>query len=290
MRRLLAVLLLLASPAAAQVYNPPNSLVPGGAVFTLGSTSVTYGSTVTSVSGLSLVAPAVGAATGASLLLSGTAPTPAATQLTIGANSANPTLGADGEGAVFNAGTGLGLMLAGRGSSNDWQLANRNYSNVLRNPTGTSNVVASGTLTGLTGLTSSGTITFTGLTTGTNADFLCLSAGGVVLLQASACTISSMRFKDVIGAQSDRDALHDVLRLNPITFTMKPGDAPNADWNYDRTQIGLAAENIAEVNAKCAIYEQDGKTPKSYRQECVIAELVGAVRALKAELDEVKRR
>ncbi len=33
------------------------------------------------------------------------------------------------------------------------------------------------------------------LTTGTNADFLCLSSGGVVLLQTSACTISSLRFK-----------------------------------------------------------------------------------------------
>jgi hypothetical protein len=48
------LLALLPVAAAAQVYNPPNALVPGGALFTLGSTAITYGSTVTTVAGLTL--------------------------------------------------------------------------------------------------------------------------------------------------------------------------------------------------------------------------------------------
>ncbi len=128
-----------------------------------------------------------------------------------------------------------------------------------------------------------GGMTNTHITTGTNADFLCLSAGGVFLLQTSACTISSMRFKNWLGDVSSSDALRDVFRLKPIAFTMKEdAQHPNPDRNYPRPQIGLSAENVAEVMPLCAIYEDDGTTPKSYRQECVIAQLVGAVNQLAA--------
>jgi hypothetical protein len=290
MRRLIGLLLaLLPVSATAQVYNPPNALVPGGALFTLGSTSVTYGGTVTTVSNLTLVAPVLGVATGTSLVYSGTAPNPSAGQVSIGGSSANPTLGANGEGVIFtSASAGTGLFIAGKGSTNDLFIGNSALGQVIRVPTGTTNMIGTGTLTGLTGFTSGGTITLSGVTTGTNADFACFAAGGVMTLQTSACTISSMRFKNLIGQQSIDNALADVLGLNPIAFTMKPGEAPNADWNYDKPQIGLSAENVAAVNPKCAIYEQDGKTPKSYRQECVIAELVGAVRALKADNDSLR--
>jgi hypothetical protein len=131
-------------------------------------------------------------------------------------------------------------------------------------------------------------ITVTGVTTGTNADFLCLSSGGVILLQTSACTISSLRFKNLIGSVEPADSLNRIVDLRPIAFTMKPGERPNADWNYDKPQIGLSAENVATTMPKCAIYEQDGKTPKSYRQECVIAELVGGMQAQQREIEALK--
>lgn len=119
-------------------------------------------------------------------------------------------------------------------------------------------------------------LTVAGITTGTNADFLCLSAGGVVLLQTSACTISSLRFKE--NVQDYRgDGLSVIGALRPIAFTMKPQEVPNADWNFDQPQIGLAAENVAEVAPMAAIYEQDGKTPKSYRQEALLAVAVKAI-------------
>jgi hypothetical protein len=139
-------------------------------------------------------------------------------------------------------------------------------------------------------LTSNGTITFAGVTTGTNADFVCMAAGGVLTLQTTACTISSMRFKNLIGDYKLGGALDTVAKLEPIVFTMKPMEEPNRDPNYDRPQIGLSAENVAAIEPRCAIYEDDMKTPKSYRQECLIAVLVAAVQAQQREIEALKAR
>lgn len=123
-------------------------------------------------------------------------------------------------------------------------------------------------------------LTVAGITTGTNADFLCLSAGGVVLLQTTACTISSLRFKERVHRWNG-DALSLIRKLNPIVFNMI---GENEDNNYNRTQIGLAAENVAAVDSKLAIYERDGVTPKSYRQESLISVLIQAVNQLQDKL------
>ena len=141
----------------------------------------------------------------------------------------------------------------------------------------------------MSALTASGTITFAGVTTGTNADFACFAAGGVMTLQSTACTISSMRFKNIMGP-APTDPVSRIEALKPVAFTMRDpyehseGDFPNPDWNYDKPQVGLLAEDVAKSMPMCAIYEQDGKTPKSYRQECVIAELVGAVKAQQRQI------
>ncbi len=135
----------------------------------------------------------------------------------------------------------------------------------------------------------SATVKLTGITTGTNADFLCLSAAGVVLLQTSACTISSMRFKEDIWPVGDHDALSIIDRLQPVAFNMRAGERPNPDPNFAKRQLGLTAENVAAVDPRMAIYEDDEVTPKSYRQEAVIAALVGAVRELKVEFEAYRR-
>lgn len=122
------------------------------------------------------------------------------------------------------------------------------------------------------------TATLTSLTTGTNADFLCLGAGGTILIQNSACTISSLRFKPDWKPYHD-DAMAKVAKLDVGTFHLQSG--PNADPNVQSLQAGLSAENVAAIAPECAIYETDMKTPKSYRQECVIALLVKAIQQLK---------
>ena len=135
----------------------------------------------------------------------------------------------------------------------------------------------------------SATVKLTGITTGTNADFLCRAADGTVTLQTTACTISSARFKKAIWPVNDSESLSIITKLEPVAFNMREGDEPNPDRNFANRQIGLIAENVAAVDSRMAIYEDDGVTPKSYRQEAVIAALVGAARALKSEFDAYQR-
>ena len=143
---------------------------------------------------------------------------------------------------------------------------------------------AAGTLTEAMRLDKAQGVTFPGVTTGTNADFVCMAAGNVLTLQTSACTISSLRFKDVIGELLVDRMVADVMALHPIAFKMKTPAEPNADPNYERPQIGLTAENVAAVDPRLAIYDDDMTTPKSYRQEGVIAALVVTAQAQQREI------
>lgn len=117
------------------------------------------------------------------------------------------------------------------------------------------------------------TVAINQITTGTNADFVCLSSSQVLLIQSSACTISSLRFKEAVNPFTG-DAREELERLAVKSYQMK--DDHNRDPNAVRPQIGLIAENVAAVEPKCAIYENDLKTPKSYRPECITALLVKA--------------
>jgi hypothetical protein len=134
-----------------------------------------------------------------------------------------------------------------------------------------------------------GTIALPEVKTGTNADFVCMSSGNVLTLQTSACTISSKRFKDNI-ADFKGDALAHISALEVASFNMKAADKPNRDPNYGARQIGLIAENIAQVFPECAIYEDDMRTPKSYRQECIIAMLVKGEQELMSQNAMLKAR
>jgi hypothetical protein len=133
-----------------------------------------------------------------------------------------------------------------------------------------------------------GTVAINHIVTGTNVDFVCLGSGGVLLIQASACTISSGRFKNIDGGLADGEALADVLALRPVAFRMKAAMGPNADPNYAAPQLGLTAENVASVEPRAAVYEDDMRTPKSYRQESIIAMTVGSIRALQAQIDRLQ--
>jgi hypothetical protein len=127
---------------------------------------------------------------------------------------------------------------------------------------------SSSTLT-LTGPAAGGGILLAGVATGTNADFLCMSSAGAILIQSSPCTISSARFKTELSPM-DEDG-RALLRLPLWHFRLT---AANADKNAAQPQLGLLAEDVARVLPACAIYEQDLRTPKSYRPECLIAYLI----------------
>ncbi len=132
-------------------------------------------------------------------------------------------------------------------------------------------------------------LTLSNLTTGTNADFLCLSAGGVVLLQTTACTISSLRFKPDWKPFND-SASAQLAELEAGTFHLDDLLAIQRDPNGASRQLGLNAENVAVKAPLCAIYEDDMQTPKSYRQECMIALLVKGFQEAQAEMKAIKQR
>ncbi len=82
----------------------------------------------------------------------------------------------------------------------------------------------------------------------------------------------------------------EIDRLKIVTFNKKkPTDGkPDTDVNAYTKQIGLIAEDVAKVDKKLAIYEQDRKTPKSYRQESLLALSVKAIQEQQKEINELK--
>ena len=191
-----------------------------------------------------------------------------ATNIGTGSTSSTVTVGGGSNAVTTNATT---ATIQGTVQMNN------NQNNATNINTGSSSGIITIGNSGNTGKTVLG-----GITTGTNADFLCLAAGGTVLLQTSACTISSARFKENIKAYTG-NALAQLAQLTVSTFRMK---GENRDPNHRTSQVGLIAENVALIVPQCAIYEDDMVTPKSYRQECVTAL---AVRALQQQGQELQR-
>jgi hypothetical protein len=130
------------------------------------------------------------------------------------------------------------------------------------------------------------TITMSGITTGTNADFMCRTAGGVLLIQTSSCTISSKRFKNLTHKFTG-DALAALMKLDVWDFSYK---AKNPDPNGNRATVGILAEDVAKFAPACALYERDMKTPKSYKPECLIGMLVAANQQLERRVVALEKR
>lgn len=183
--------------------------------------------------------------------------------------------------------SGSNILLLGTGTNTD-----SNTSNSIHIGAGGADIIAAtGTGTNTTAvLTLHGSgLTFPDITTGTNADVLCVDAGLVVRLQAAAsCTISSMRFKRDIQPVAQEHSLRTIMGLRTSTF-YRLGQEDNPDRNATRQQIGLIAEDVAQVEPRLAIYEPDMRTVKSWHLDGMIAELVGAVQAQQREIDGLRR-
>jgi len=271
--------------AAEAIYALPASTLQTSNATTITNASLLYlpnpvmGGNVTGTAVLSLFAQ--GPIKTAASVISGGGATLAGGTISINANNNN----------VTNIGTGSTSSTVTLGGGSDAVTLNATTATI----TGTINEnVNAASNTNLNSGTSSGTITIgnsgntgktvlAGISTGTNADFLCISAANVVLFQNSPCTISSLRFKQNIGSFTD-DALARILALPVDTFIMKPTEPPSTDPNSNSKQIGLIAEDIARIEPRCAIYEDDMKTPKSYRPECMIALLVAGTQQAQAQI------
>lgn len=190
------------------------------------------------------------------------------TATTTGTDNTYIGAGAHGGSATATNETCIGYICGGAGS-NTTTIGNTSVTSALIN----------------------GTLTISAINTGTNADFLCISSGNLVLRQTTACTISSKRFKENIHPFSDI-ALREIGKLKVVTFTKKaPVDGNlDTDVNAYTPQIGLIAEDVAHIDRKLAIYEQDRITPKSYRQESLIALEAKAIQEQQKEIEQLAPR
>lgn len=129
-----------------------------------------------------------------------------------------------------------------------------------------------------------GSIAFPDATTGTNTDFACLASGNVLTIQSSACTISQRKLKENISSISGKGAIDDLMLLQPVRFNFRKTDPPNSDPNATHMQYGFIAEDVASVDSNLSVFEDDMMTPKSYRQEAIIALLVKGFQAQQQEI------
>lgn len=260
MKRLLSLLLMLPFLALAQVTTNPSVTgvpAPQSAVAITGGTidGTPIGGTT----------PAAGAFTSLS----------ASTTLGVTGTSTMGIINASDTLSVGDAGGGVTLSWSGASGIINTKVANNNL------------IIRANGSPGIT-ISSAQAVAFPAVTTGTNANFVCMASGNILTLQSSACTISSKRFKENIQPMKG-SALAKIERLHPVAFNMSESIGHNPDTNAYKRQIGLLAENVAAVDRKMAIYEQDGKTPKSYRQESVIALLVKGIQEQQKQINELKR-
>lgn len=110
----------------------------------------------------------------------------------------------------------------------------------------------------VTGLAVEGTVVFGSLTQatgGTNND-LCMNGttNNLVEETTGVCVVSSRKFKHDIHSLGF-DALSAVMSLRPVSFS--PND--NAPFDYENTQYGFIAEEVADVDPHLAKYGIDGE-------------------------------
>lgn len=188
-----------------------------------------------------------------------------------------------GDGAMAqNVTTGVNNIVIG----NWWPASNvSNTIGIGMIAPGSIQVTGSGTLATEV-VTLRGAITLTDVTTGTNADVLCLTAGKVVTLQAAgSCTISKRILKENFGPVENATAL--LMELKPTAFNFKKTSPENADPNATTRQIGFIADEVESVDKRLALYDNDMKTPKSWRQDGVIALLTKGFQEQQEEINVI---
>jgi hypothetical protein len=170
-----------------------------------------------------------------------------------GFNTAN-----NGEFQIYGTATD-GMLIAGRGSTNDLVLLNKNGSDVLRVPTGTTTV----SLQSLTG-----------------------SGSRAVLADASgnlSAPVSDISVKENI--KTIGYGLNEILKMNPVWF-----DFIDEYKNYGQgRQNGNIAQDMETIIPEAVfITPSTGKMGINYDQ--LHAVYIKAIQELKAELDELKNK
>ncbi len=136
-------------------------------------------------------------------------------------------------------------------------------------------VSTGGAISGLTGITSSGTITFSGLSAaGPGSLNVCISSG--VLSFGADCSISSSRFKHNI--ENLTSSLDKVIALRPVSFMYNETNVPD---------IGFLAEEVNNIEPRLVFYEPDGVTPRGLRYDKFVSLLAGSIQELNLKVEGI---
>ncbi len=183
----------------------------------------------------------------------------------------------DGGNFVFDAGAAMGSGIGGSLELNSGASSGSNGGAVILDAAEGTSAADNGMIQletdnntqlqiGPTGL-----VSIPNIATGTDTYAVCADSSFNLVIDSSNCITSSARFKRDIAPLADASAL---MRLRAVSFRKIVPAGPIRDPNLAALQVGLIAENVAAVLPDCAVYENDMKTPKSYRPECITAYLV----------------
>ncbi|KKP46289.1 MAG: Complement C1q protein [Candidatus Woesebacteria bacterium GW2011_GWA1_33_30] len=140
-------------------------------------------------------------------------------------------------------------------------------------------VNSSGAIAAATGITSSGNITFSAATAGTEVGNACFASGGLLLNEADdVCDVSSIRYKENI---SDINyGLEEIMKMRPISFRHKIDFDPT-----DRRQkIGFLAEEMNLIVPEVVTYDNDGVTPNGIDYAKLTSLLTKGMQELQTEI------
>jgi hypothetical protein len=168
-----------------------------------------------------------------------------------------------------------GMSIVGiTGSSNDFVFFTPGGAGFLTVPTGTSNLAVTGNL--------SATLASTA-----QINVICYNAGtGLFTYQtwSTGCLASSARFKQDIAPIPDTLALDVASALAPVSYRYRP----EADMGSER-HVGFTAEQVESVYPSLVSYGDDG-LPRAVKYQEMAAIWAGAIRALRAEVDELRQK
>ena len=77
------------------------------------------------------------------------------------------------------------------------------------------------------------------------------------------------------------NALSTLARLESVSFNYKEG------YYGGKEDIGLIAEQVAEVDSRLALYGEDGQ-PLNVNERALISVLIGSVQEQQAQIDELR--
>jgi hypothetical protein len=142
-----------------------------------------------------------------------------------------------------------------------------------------------GVLTTTAAISTSGTVTHSGLSTvGTIAGSICNTSAGLILYEAGAtgCTISLEELKKDIVPLGEDKAFSDVMALNPIAFNFKDPKVPGRRY-------GFGAHQVYGVDPLLSTFDGRGNL-QAFDPNGILAELVVVVQQQQREIEALKSK